>query len=377
MCHRFCFAFLIFLSFVSISAAQTTPEMPKIGGRIMYDVAVFDSDDVELNNGGEIRYARLYAKGKFDGEWFYKLQYDFKGRGAEGLKDAYVGYSGVSFLDSIRIGHFTEYGCLDDTTSSKNIMFMSRSLPALAFIPAMRRLGVGVDAHGDAWYAGAGVFGEGAEVDHSEEDGHGVSARYVWIPLSEKRNTVHLGAWSQFRTPRGDDVIRYRARPESHIDSTRLQDTGLISNVNHTVSYGMEAAWIIGSASLQGEYMAAIVDRDGFSTENYDGSYVTASWFLTGESLGYNSKGACLSRVTPLKPLGDKGYGAVSVACRYSTLSLEDHIPGGEMDNVTLGVNWYPSSRVRFMLNYGKVHATKDGDDTDVDIVQARAQIDF
>ncbi len=376
MVRRICWiCVLIVSSQVILSSASA--EAPKIGGRIMYDYAVYDSDDGDFNTGGEIRRARLFAKGKLDGDWFYKLQYDFTGSGADGFRDAYLGYSGLSFLDSIRIGNTIEYGSLEDSTSSKYITFMERSLPCLAFVPAPRRLGVAVDAHGDNWYAGGGIFGEGAEYDSDDEQGNGASVRAAWIPANEDGKAVHIGAFGQFRTPPGDNEVRYRARPEAHVDGTRLVDTGPISNVNHTAMYGVELALVMGPALLQGEYMAVEVDRDGFSSEQYDGAYISASWFLTGESAAYDAESATFGRVKPLKPVGEDGIGAVAVACRYSTLDLNDGISGGDEDNITVGLNWHPTAKTRFMLNYVNARATVDGVETDVDIVQVRTQFDF
>jgi len=358
-------------------AVLASAEAPVIGGRFMYDYAIYDSDDADFTTGGEIRRARLYAKGKLSDEWSYKLQYDFTGEAADGLRDAYLSYSGVSFLDSIRIGNTIEYGSLEDTTSSKYITFMERSLPCLAFAPAPRRLGVAVDSHGDSWYAGAGIFGEGAEYDSDAEQGNGASIRAVWIPSNEERKTVHIGAFAQYRTPPSDNEVRYRARPEAHVDGTRLVDTGPISNVNHTAMYGLELALGRGPALLQAEYMTVVVDREHLSSEQYDGAYISAMWFLTGESAAYDGESASLGRVSPLKPLGEDGIGAVAVACRYSTIDLNDGISGGDEDNITFGINWHPTARTRFMLNYINAQASVDGVETEVDIVQVRSQFEF
>ncbi len=367
----------VVLLYATLASSQGQIDPPKVGGRLMYDMAFIDSDATEVNSGSEIRRARLFMKGKLGDDWFYKLQYDFTGTGPDGIRDAYLGYSGGAFLDSVRIGNFTEYGSLEDTTSSKYIMFMARSLPVQTFVPATRRMGVGVDSHGEGWYAGAGLFGEGPEVDNSEGDGAGVSCRLAWIPLGAERNTLHLGASGQMRTPRSGETVQYRARPEVHLFSDRLLDTGVISNVNHTVTYGLEAAWIIGSASLQGEYLGVIVDRDDFASEHYVGGYAAASWFFTGEALAYDSESASLGRVKPLKPFGEDGIGAVALMCRYSTMDLDDAISGGVGDIFTVGLNWHPTSRVRFMMNYVDAKATVEEVITTADIIQFRTQVDF
>ena len=62
---------------------------------------------------------------------------------------------------------------------------------------------------------------------------------------------------------------------------------------------------------------------------------------------------------------------------RYSTLDLSDEsVDGGEEDNFTFGVNWYPTPNFRFMANYVKVLDLKGGDfdEADPDAFMLRAQ---
>jgi phosphate-selective porin OprO/OprP len=323
----------------------------KFGGRLMLDAAVYDSDDIDLNSGTEVRRGRLFAKGKIDDDWFFKGQYEFTGSGSGEFKDLYVGYGGLGESTTLLIGQFVEYGSLEDTTSSKYMTFMERALP--------------------------GVFGENSGVDESQEDGVGASARASCAPLCGDGKALHLGAWAAYRQPRGDDLGRIRARPESHVADTRLVDTGTISNLNAMVSYGVELAGVTGPFSAQAEYIGAELDREMYNNERYSGWYAYASWMLTGETRPYDPQSGSFGRLKPRKPAGQGGIGAWEVAARYSTLDLDDGILGGTEDNVTVGLNWYVNAYTRFMLNYVKASAEKDGGQTDVDIVQVRAQLDF
>ncbi|WP_059364977.1 MULTISPECIES: hypothetical protein [unclassified Pseudoalteromonas] len=88
----------IFCSFTAFSATTTTQGgfgiksndgkySFKFNGRIQADAAVYHSDDIDLNNGTEVRRSRFAAKGNIE-DWGYKLQYDFIY--SEVIKDAYV-----------------------------------------------------------------------------------------------------------------------------------------------------------------------------------------------------------------------------------------------------------------------------------------------
>jgi phosphate-selective porin OprO/OprP len=70
------------------------------------------------------------------------------------------------------------------------------------------------------------------------------------------------------------------------------------------------------------------------------------------------------------------------LALRYSTIDLTDEdIIGGEMDNVTLGLNWFPAPGLRVSANYIKMlemdRAGNVHDNEEADIMQLRGQWAF
>jgi phosphate-selective porin OprO/OprP len=82
-------------------------------------------------------------------------------------------------------------------------------------------------------------------------------------------------------------------------------------------------------------------------------------------------------RVIPKNPFrpSARQWGALQVAARVSMLDLNDaEIRGGQELNFTLGLNWYLLSNPRLSGNY--VHGRVFGQG-DVDILQARLQVDF
>jgi len=340
----------------------------QFGGRIMVDAGYSDEDVADLESGTEFRRLRMFAKGKLHKDWGYKIQVDYSDD-ALAIKDAYIKH----IPWGLTIGNFKQPIGLEELTSSKYTTFMERSLPAV--FATSHRIGVGINRGGHNWSLAGSVYGGQSEDDEDGQEGYGFGARATFAPMAEKTRVVHLGAAVAREEPLDDnDQVRFRQRPEFHAASTRLVDTGNISNVENIQRYGLEAAAVMGPFSLQGEYLKAKVSRDaGFSDADFDGAYVSASYFLTGESRPYKAKKGTFGRVKPKSKSG-----AWEVAARYSTLDLDDGaITGGEEDNWTLGLNWYVNPNVRIMANYIDVDVDRAGVNDNPNIFAVRTQIDF
>ncbi len=354
----------------------------KLGGRIMSDFAFMTEDDPikPLVGDGkdvtsEFRRARFYLSGTIYDKIIFKAQYDFAGGDAD-VKDLYIGMQKLPGVGTLKIGHFKEPFGLEELTSSKYITFMERSLPAV-FTPG-RNTGIGVfkeEFEGRlTWALGAFLDANDYGDEGGQEDSVSVTGRITALPWFEgKEKLLHLGLAYSWRDATDKD-LRFRERPESHLTANRFVDTGTFAaDSEHRL--GIEAALVCGPFSLQGEYMFSDVDGlAGGPEPSFDGYYGYASYFITGEHRSYK-KGA-FSRVKPKSNFLDEGgAGAWEIAARYSSLDLTDEgIAGGELDDITVGLNWYLNPNVRVMWNY--VNADLD-DVGDADIFQMRFQIDF
>ena len=142
-------------------------------------------------------------------------------------------------------------------------------------------------------------------------------------------------------------------------------DTGFI-NCDEVDLYGAELAWVHGPLSVQAEYLLTHIDNgvlvpSAVALGNVDlhGYYVFASYFLTGEIRPYDTSVAAFGRVKPYENFwfvqtadgNCLGRGAWELAARFSNVDL-DGANGGNMDQVTLGVNWYWNPNMRWMFNY-------------------------
>lgn len=374
------------------------------GGRVMVDAGFFSTSNnpnpegSEFGDGTEIRRARLFIAGRMFEDWAYKMQYDFTDSGASGIKDAFLQYDGFDFGGdtpvAIRVGNQFEWFGLAARTSSKYQVFMEQALPTQALTPGPRHIGMSVGTSHGPFVFGAGVFGAppGDQTDLTDgSSGWSGDARLVYDPVLSKTELLHFGVSARYHKYNSEPSIGNRndgvlaARPGSHLASPLIAARVPDSNPDHQNSYSAEFAAIKGPFSVQAEYFLAKISgvhNVNESSPSFDGYYALASWLLTGESRHYvhTSQYANFAQVRPSHPLNEGGYGAWELDARIDNADLNDgDVRGGDQTDLSIGLNWYPVSNLRFETNY--VHALDvDGgpyDGLDYDAFLARAQIYF
>jgi phosphate-selective porin OprO/OprP len=340
----------------------------RAGGRIHLDAAFHDDDTSDLKDGTKFRRARLFVDGVINKDWLFKAQYDFA-ENSVGAKDLYIKYKPWG----VTLGQFKQPLSLEELTSSNYITFIERA--SINNLATSRRVGLGYNTGADNYSFAASAYGRDVGDSTTDDEGFGVGGRLTFAPWASDTSAMHLGVAASMESPQlGDDTARFRARPEANVDGARLIDTGSIADVDDITRYGIEAALVQGPFSLQAEYLAASLSRqNGNPDADFDGYYVFGSWFLTGESRPYDAKKGSFGRVKP-----SAKSGAWELAARYSSLDLTDGaIDGGEMDNWTVGVNYYMNANARLMFNYVGVDSEMAGVDNDPGIFLMRAQVDF
>ncbi len=377
----------------------------KFGGRLMYDIGWIDGDDLEdhsdlagsdfdLEDAADVRRARLYFQGDIYEDLQFKLQFDLADCDAD-LKDAYLRFKNIPYLGSVTMGHFKEPFSLEELTSSKYITFMERGLPN-AMSPGRN---VGVMAHNsvldDRMTWAVGIFrdvddcGQDDPEENDEDGGYNMTARVTAAPWYAEggRKVLHLGGSYSLRHPQ-EQSVRFRARPEAHFLAERFTDVTFGAEWENR--FGAEAALVCGPFSAQAEYMAVVPDAggEGDVSPTLQGAYAYVSYFLTGEHRNYSPSSGTFKRVRPKKNFRqDGGLGAWEVGARWSWLDftdnpLEDTDDGArELNNVTLGVNWYLNPNVRIMWNWVHPVVEDEGPADDWkeenDIFMMRMQVDF
>jgi phosphate-selective porin OprO/OprP len=237
----------------------------------------------------------------------------------------------------------------------------------------------------------------------SEDHAHwliGVNGSYV-IKLPE---SVAYGLPNLSSTPgvTALNSFTFSDPPELTFDSNgyTLANTGSL-NANHVSQWGVETAANWHSLYGQAGYYGFEVDRSQIAyatttgtqivrpnADHFSGWYLQGSWLLTGEERLYNVGTGAFTPPQVTTPLNfEKGtWGVFELAARYSDLDLNDHVNdtanvtianaagapagthtydfyntvrGGDQRILTLGLNWYPNTVIRFAVNYELIQNSK------------------
>ncbi|MCG3201854.1 MAG: hypothetical protein NFCOHLIN_01726 [Gammaproteobacteria bacterium] len=336
-------------------------------GLLMADYYIPDSDMTRIDTEGEIRRARLGMRGRLWQHWIWKLEYDFAG-GDASLKDGYLGYeeeyAGGEW--SVKVGqHHVPFG-LATMSSSKYMLFLERPLMSDVVLQPSRQLGssffVNGGNDGQLWTFQTGIYGAEEVGDPDTFDELSIAARGTVNPyIEDKSHLVHLGGAVWYKDP-NDTEVRVRQRPGViRASDSRFIDADFgTGNVEDILAFNAEAVAVWGPAHLQAEYTNWNVSPNGaaFGGDDVtlDGYYVEASYFLTGESMRFETDEGHFSGMKPKGIVGRGGIGAWQLAARYDVMDLNDFedggVKGGREEDFRVALNWYPTNTIRFMADY-------------------------
>jgi phosphate-selective porin OprO/OprP len=327
-----------------------------IGGRLQVDFGFFSEEDVvdeEQNDvdpeqdGVEMRRARLGVSGVIGGNIEFKTEYDFAGAKVA-FKDAWVGLKDAAFLGRLRIGHQKEPMGLETLTSSKYISFLERSFTS-ALTPS-RNTGI-LSSH-SLGEENQGTFSIGyfkdadGSANSQDDDQSSVTSRVTYLPLYEDdgKKLLHLGVSISARDSSAGRVT-YDSDSLAHLGKDIVFAEVDADRVD---LFGVEAAYVQGPFSLQGELVTSSIDDDIEASA----WYVQGSYFVTGESRPYKKTAGSFSSIEPLNNYGDDGTGAIELAVRMQEIDLDEMVAGESAEALSLGVNWHlnPNARVKFNI---------------------------
>lgn len=357
------------LAGIATVPAMAEPEF-NVRGRVHLDAGLVDAEqNNEIGNGSDLRRARLGVDGKLNDTWSLKAVYDFSGDSPDAVD---VHLSRAFKEGKIIIGQTKAPMALNELTSSNAITFIERSSIS-NLVSVGRRNGVSFHRSQGAFHFQTMAFTNNLNDDNEGDEPVGLASRLVFNPSIAEGQMLHLGISAAYEDIGDQSEMRLRERPEARPnDGTRVIDTGAIAGVESNVRLGLEAAYQAGPFSAEAEYLYTELDRETGSDPAFGGFHIQGSYVLTGESRSY--KNGVFGGIKP-----NSSAGAWEVAARFSSADLNDAgITGGEMDNLTLGLNYYATADLRFMGNL--IHSNVDDGrfgDEDINIAMFRAQYSF
>lgn len=319
--------------------------------------------------GGEIRGFRFGAAGtiNFTRPWVYSIggaTHEFDKGFNSNASDTFTFFDyrlDIPFTDTI----YLSVGKQKEPISMERIMTLvqspmqERAAVSDAMLPS-RNFGVVLSGslfdQRVTWAGGA--FNDWLDSGGSFSDNSSqVVGRVTWLPMlsEDESNLIHLGLSARYSNAK--EGVQFSTTPE--IDNApAFVDTGPIV-ADSITSVNVEATWRKGPYWLAAEYVDTDIDAPLSGSPSFSGYHITGSWILTGEMRPYNRKSGTLGSVPVARSAYQGGKGAWEVGVRYSNLDLTDGlIDGGEMDILSLGVNWWLTPVFNVNLNYR--HTTTD-----------------
>jgi phosphate-selective porin OprO/OprP len=331
------------------------------------------------------------------------------------VQSVYLQYDGLAPW-AFRVGAYPPPANIEDGTSSGDTIFLERNSPsnlqrglaggdgrdAVSILYAGERLFGALSYTGGKVQDSAvfdeqqAVLGRASYLFFNSTDAHliaGVNGTHVFkLPDAVPTGAANLGT-----TPGSTALnnISLADPPELTVDSNgiRLANTGSLP-ANHLTQWGVEAAGNLSSFYAQAGYYNFQVDRARVayktftsatasatsifqpSNNSFSAWYVQAAWTITGEPRAYNAANGAFTPPKPTTSVGHGGWGAWELAARYSDLNLNSRVldssalitnwtsagaqtytftntvRGGDQRIVTVGLNWYASTAIRFAFDY-------------------------
>lgn len=385
----------------------------KVRGRFLMD-AVFTSVDRQTGADYHLRQVRgrqafLGVEGAINSQFAYKFEGGVVNGGAWSWDDAVIEWK-ASETTSVLAGNIKAAG-LENLTSTRFTTFMDRG-PFGDIGPDSYLLSAVVKHGGPNWSVTGAIQGNslnsgdaangiaaarpGQPPSTKERVGGTIRAHYV--PINSDTDKVHIAGFARKRNNGTEAAFNYNPRTNAAYGANTGAGFVTSGNIGDSdTTYGVEAAWVHNSWSIQGEY--ANIDIKRFQSAGTAGKdpkvevgYVFASFWPTGETRNYNVTGGEFGRPKILNPVTAGGLGGVELALRYDFADLEDiyktanagaprtaAATAGKYTAWTAGVNYYPFAYVRVQANYtsGKNEMPVANTDVDFDQFQMRVQLDF
>src|SRR6185312_5058724 len=342
-------------------------------------------------------------------DWSYNFLYDFGGYGVENrgyIYSAYIEYDGLKPF-AFRIGAYTPGEGQEDQTGSGDLLFPERAagvdvargiagapsreaaslywqednyLLSLSYTGKKTTDGTSTGASVGTFDAQQALIGRAALLALS-------TPAAKWVVETHLTDVLKLADPVASTAPPAS-VIRLSNGPEFAIDASKTVDTGNL-DAKRVREFGFETAAtyerVYGQA---GWFRYEVQRRTALPSPHFSGWYGLLTYSLTGEQHPYDPATATFRKLKPAHPLGSAdGWGAWELAGRYSDIDLNFRpftaagsggVAGGKQDVLTLGLNWYPNTAIKFEFDYENLkvsHPNATANNISSDAVILRSQI--
>jgi len=335
----------------------------------------------------KLRRMRFAVKVNVGDNWYGEIDFDFDGMMVD-IKDVYMrryfGQPG-SFWGQLKIGQFRMPQGMQQTTTSRYLKLIERA-SVYKFNPN-RKIGIGWASWNKSYMFAAAVHTEETRNVHDQLEGDadyfkgsfdepisanegllqgaktmkGFSTRGAYYIFNEPGKLISLSGAYSIRTPglykHPDSRIKYDPKDETSVSEMEFT-VAKVGGVKTARNMNLDAAVSFGPWRMTGEYYYnKLAMKSGADPVHFSGFYIQSAYLLTGENHAWNHREAEFTQVRAT----DK-TGAWEVAARYSYINLNDldrGVRGGQKGQYTVGVNYYASRNVKFMLNFSYVDHDK------------------
>lgn len=400
-----------------------------VGGRTQVDATFFDADNsVQYGAGGtgtigdslNMRRARLRVDGTMYEVIDWAAEYDFVNTASvptagDGVlpfpvpTDLWVTFTKLPVVGNFRIGNVKDPISFEHLMSSRFLDFLERSpgFDAIygrfnnGFVPGAMFFNCN-EAERMTW--ALGVFKHNANPYGFGVGGgeYNLEGRLTALPVfdADGRYLIHTGI-SGRHADLDQQQIRFisrgsiRSGPPGPINPVYANTGFMVGDTEDIVNVELASVW--GPWQFLSEYSAAFVTNATFPNVNgtfrgnvfFQQTYVEVLYFLTGEHRAYNRKTGVFDRIVPHENFffvkdengrGIFGRGAWQVGARYAFLDLNDSgISGGQLHDMTIGLNWFLNPNMKFQWNYNWTRRDAGGRTSDGDIhgLGMRMAMDF
>ena len=334
--------------------------------------ALGDNDDT-LNDTFLIRRARAYLRGRLGQRFEFYFNPDFAG-GTLVLQDAYLDTI-FSPVFRIRVGKAKAPVGLERLHSASNTLFLERALPT-SLVPN-RDVGIQVlgDLSGGLVSYQAGVsngVADGGSGDGDSNDGKEAAGRVLARPFNGRSGSPLRGLSVAFAASAGrqSGAIALPALRTPSLQQTYFSYSGATADGVRT-RYSPQVSYYYKAFGAFAEYVhSSLPVRRGGVTDDVGHAawQVAGSFVLTGEAATDASAGV---RPRAGFDFGHGHPGALQVAARYHTLAVDEVAitrnlaafgSSRKADAWTVGLNWYLTAHVRYVLNFERTVFDEDAD---------------